>query len=97
MVWEKLLSKEEALASSITLDPQNAFYRATLANFYFKEGMETEGIVEANQEMQGSRNKTRLAVCCTGHLSFLPKKRLHRPTCKRARNAVDIEGISFFV
>jgi tetratricopeptide (TPR) repeat protein len=50
MVWEKLLNKKEALASynkAIALDPQNAFYRATLANFYFKEGMETEGIAEA--------------------------------------------------
>jgi tetratricopeptide (TPR) repeat protein len=59
MVWEKLLSKKEALASynkAIALDPQNAFYRATLANFYFKEGMETEGIAEARNAISSCSN-----------------------------------------
>jgi tetratricopeptide (TPR) repeat protein len=59
MVWEKLLSKKEALASykqAITLDPQNAFYRAALANFYFKEGMEAEGIVEARNAISSCTN-----------------------------------------
>ncbi len=59
MVWEKLLNKKEALASynkAIALDPQNAFYRATLANFYFKEGMETEGIVEARNAISSCSN-----------------------------------------
>jgi tetratricopeptide (TPR) repeat protein len=59
MVWEKLLSKKEALASysrAIALDPQNAFYRATLANFYFKEGMEAEGIVEARNAISSCSN-----------------------------------------
>jgi hypothetical protein len=46
--------------------------------------------------MQGRRNKARLAVCCSGYLSFLPKKRLYRPARKRTRNAVDIERISSF-
>jgi tetratricopeptide (TPR) repeat protein len=59
MVWEKLLSKKQALASynkAIALDPQNAFYRATLANFYFKQGMETEGIVEARNAISACSN-----------------------------------------
>lgn len=59
MVWEKLLNKNEALTSynkAIALDPQNAFYRATLANFYFKEGMETEGVVEARNAISACSN-----------------------------------------
>ena len=59
MIWEKLLNKKEALASynkAVALDPQNAFYRATLASFYFKEGMEPEGIVEARNAISSCPN-----------------------------------------
>ena len=52
MVWEGLLNQEEALASynkALALDPQNAFYHAMLARFYFKSGREKEGVKAARE------------------------------------------------
>ncbi len=52
MVSEGLSKKNEAIASykqAIALDPHNAFYHTAFSTFYFKEGMEREGIQEAKR------------------------------------------------
>jgi len=85
MVWERLLNKKEVLASynkAIALDPQNAFYRATLANFYFKEGMEAEGIVEARNAISSCSNVNTVA-------DYLKKMGVAEETLKKIR-----EGLS---